>query len=156
MMNTHSRNILLCCPLQSYAVLCSAVLSMLCCCPHAVLLPSCCAVPCCVTLCSPVVHAGKELENELPPHAYTNNYAPDFRLHIPVRTGKENLNTPEHIARLRDELLQNISRSASKWHASFLSDCAPDLQLNRLVQGCVETTVLQLDLVLTSRACECM
>ena len=59
------------------------------------------------------MHAGKELENELPSHAYTNNYAPDFRLHIPVRTGKENLNTPERIARLRDELLQNIGRSAT-------------------------------------------
>ena len=59
------------------------------------------------------MHAGKELENQLPLHAYTNNYAPDFRLHIPVRTGKENLNTPEGIARLRDELLHNISRSAT-------------------------------------------
>ncbi len=52
------------------------------------------------------------MEDELPPHAYTNNYGPDFRLHIPVRTGKENLNSPERIAKLRNELLQNISRSA--------------------------------------------
>ncbi len=54
--------------------------------------------------------ADKEMEDELPPHAYTNNYGPDFRLHIPVRTGKENLNSPERIAKLRNELLQNISR----------------------------------------------
>ena len=53
-----------------------------------------------------------QMEDELPPHAYTNNYGPDFRLHIPVRTGKENLNSPERIAKLRNELLQNISRSA--------------------------------------------
>ncbi|KAA6421042.1 MAG: histone deacetylase 1 [Trebouxia sp. A1-2] len=51
-----------------------------------------------------------QMEDELPPHAYTNNYGPDFRLHIPVRTGKENLNSPERIAKLRNELLQNISK----------------------------------------------
>ncbi len=31
--------------------------------------------------------ADKQMEDELPPHAYTNNYGPNFRLHIPVRTG---------------------------------------------------------------------
>ncbi|KAL3145682.1 Homeobox protein HD-1 [Trebouxia sp. C0010 RCD-2024] len=68
----------------------------------------------------------KELENQLPPHAYTNNYAPDFRLHIPVRTGKENLNTPERIARLRNELLQNISRMEAVPSVPF-HERAPDL-----------------------------
>lgn len=67
--------------------------------------------------------AAKELENQLPPHAYTNNYAPDFRLHIPVRTGKENLNTPEQIAKLRDELLQNISRLAAQLTFPSLHPC---------------------------------
>ena len=97
---------MLCCAVLCCAVRHGAVLSVLCCCPRAVL---CCAY-------HAIVHAGKELENQLPSHAYTNNYAPDFRLHIPVRTGKENLNTPERIAMLRDELLQNISRSATARH----------------------------------------
>ena len=113
---------MLCCAVLCCAVLCCAVLccAVLCC---AVL---CCAVLCCAVLCCAVFiaqlfHADKELGNQLPSHEYTNNYAPDFRLHIPVRTGKENLNTPERIARLRDELLQNISRSAFEWHAWFRS-----------------------------------
>lgn len=50
------------------------------------------------------------MQDELPAHEYTNNYGPDFRLHIPVRTGKENLNSPERLARLRNALLENISR----------------------------------------------
>ena len=101
-----------CCAVQSSLVLCCAVL----CCTVLCRAVLCRAVLCCaVTRCAyhAIVHAGKELENQLPLHAYTNNYAPDFRLHIPVRTGKENLNTPEGIARLRDELLHNISRSAT-------------------------------------------
>lgn len=56
--------------------------------------------------------AGQEMEDQLPAHEYTNNYGPDFRLHIPVRTGKENLNSPERLARLRNALLENISRCA--------------------------------------------
>ena len=56
--------------------------------------------------------AGQQMEDQLPAHEYTNNYGPDFRLHIPVRTGKENLNSPERLARLRNALLENISRCA--------------------------------------------
>ena len=98
------------------------------CAQRAVLLYSCRVVVCCAY--HAVLHAGKELENQLPSHEYTTNYAPDFRLHMPVRTGKENLNTPERIARLRDELLQNISRSVDCM-ASQLSKCPPDLHLDR-------------------------
>jgi len=56
------------------------------------------------------------MEDELPPHAYTNNYGSDFRLHIPVRTGKENLNSPERIAKLRN---QQVSFSVISGLAQF-------------------------------------
>jgi len=75
------------------------------------------------------------MEDELPPHAYTNNYGPDFRLHIPVRTGKENLNSPERIAKLRNELLQNISRSAFLSFLVWLSSAHHSSQLSILLSS---------------------
>ena len=68
----------------------------------------------------PLLDTGKQMDDQLPAHEYTNNYGPDFRLHIPVRTGKENLNSPERLARLRDALLENISRYADSHDASCL------------------------------------
>lgn len=76
----------------------------------------------------------KQMEDELPPHAYTNNYGPDFRLHIPVRTGKENLNSPERIAKLRNELLQNISRMEAAPSVPF-HERAPDLMTEEDLQS---------------------
>lgn len=61
------------------------------------------------------------MDDQLPAHEYTNNYGPDFRLHIPVRTGKENLNSPERLARLRDALLENISRYVNSHDALCLT-----------------------------------
>ena len=71
---------------------------------------TCLSFVCCSVRYIFLWHADREMDNELPPHAYTNNYGPDFRLHIPVRTGKENLNSPERIAKLREALLQEIRR----------------------------------------------
>lgn len=76
----------------------------------------------------------REMEDQLPPHAYTNNYGPDFRLHIPVRTGKENLNSPDQLAKLRDELLQNISRMEAAPSVSF-HERAPDLMQEEDLQN---------------------
>ncbi|KAK9820648.1 hypothetical protein WJX81_005680 [Elliptochloris bilobata] len=53
---------------------------------------------------------GQELGDELPENEYQDAFAPDFRLHPPVRAEVENLNTREYLQQLLSKLMANLSR----------------------------------------------
>jgi hypothetical protein len=51
-----------------------------------------------------------ELEDELPENEYRNYFAPDYRLHIPVRKDIENLNTREYLEQVQRKVFMNLTR----------------------------------------------
>ena len=64
--------------------------------------------------------AGQELGDELPENEYQDAFAPDYRLHPPVRAEVENLNTREYLQQLLSKLMSNLSRCGAMVHPAVL------------------------------------
>ena len=55
------------------------------------------------------VALGKEIDNEIPEHAFSSYYAPDCRIHQPV-SNMENKNPREHIERVTQQIMENLKQ----------------------------------------------
>ncbi len=74
---------------------------------------------------------GCELEDELPENEYREYFAPDYRLHIPLRSDVENLNTREYLDQLKRKLFANIARCAAAPECFTASSACRSSRLSR-------------------------
>ena len=56
------------------------------------------------------IRAGVEMEDALPENEYKEYFAPDYRLHIETQSNRENLNTNEYLEKVKQRLMENLSR----------------------------------------------
>lgn len=57
--------------------------------------------------------AGSELADDLPDSEYKEYFGPDYKLHACSHNDVENLNSPQYLESIRNQVLQNLSRQAS-------------------------------------------
>ena len=53
---------------------------------------------------------GEDLADELPDSEYREYFGPDYKLHAFTHNDLENLNSPQYLEFLRNQVLQNLSR----------------------------------------------